>query len=55
VGCGEIKHTTYFDIVLHRKTVRGSIVGTRIDLAETLAFAAEGKAGKIQRRIVMQI
>lgn len=32
-----------FDIVLHRKTVRGSIVGTRMDLAECLAFAAEGK------------
>lgn len=32
-----------FDIVLNRKTVRGSIVGTRADLAECLAFAAEGK------------
>ncbi|GAB5467023.1 MAG: alcohol dehydrogenase AdhP [Rhodospirillales bacterium] len=32
-----------FDIVLNRKTVRGSIVGTRADLAESLAFAAEGK------------
>ena len=32
-----------FDIVLHRKTVRGSIVGTRMDLAECLAFAAQGK------------
>jgi alcohol dehydrogenase, propanol-preferring len=32
-----------FDIVLHRKTVRGSIVGTRMDLAECLSFAAEGK------------
>jgi alcohol dehydrogenase, propanol-preferring len=32
-----------FDMVLHRKTVRGSIVGTRMDLAECLAFAAEGK------------
>lgn len=32
-----------FDVVLNRKTVRGSIVGTRNDLAESLAFAAEGK------------
>lgn len=32
-----------FDMVLNRKTVRGSIVGTRMDLAECLAFAAEGK------------
>lgn len=32
-----------FDMVLSRKTVRGSIVGTRKDLAEALEFAAEGK------------
>ncbi len=32
-----------FDVVLTRKTVRGSIVGTRADLAEALHFAAEGK------------
>ena len=32
-----------FDMVLNRKTVRGSIVGTRLDLAECLAFAADGK------------
>ena len=32
-----------FDTVLSRKTIRGSIVGTRIDLAEALAFAGEGK------------
>lgn len=32
-----------FDVVLNRKTIRGSIVGTREDLAEALAFAAEGK------------
>jgi propanol-preferring alcohol dehydrogenase len=30
-------------VVLKRITVRGSIVGTRRDLAEALAFAAEGK------------
>jgi alcohol dehydrogenase, propanol-preferring len=32
-----------FDVVLKRLTIRGSIVGTRKDLAEALAFAAEGK------------
>jgi propanol-preferring alcohol dehydrogenase len=32
-----------FEIVLKRITVRGSIVGTRNDLREALAFAAEGK------------
>lgn len=32
-----------FDVVLNRKTVRGSIVGTRADLQEALAFAADGK------------
>jgi propanol-preferring alcohol dehydrogenase len=35
--------TPIFDVVLKRLTVRGSIVGTRMDLAEALAFAAEGK------------
>jgi propanol-preferring alcohol dehydrogenase len=32
-----------FDMVLNAKTVRGSIVGTRKDLQEALAFAADGK------------
>jgi propanol-preferring alcohol dehydrogenase len=32
-----------FDIVLQGLTVRGSIVGTRMDLKEALQFAAEGK------------
>jgi propanol-preferring alcohol dehydrogenase len=32
-----------FDVVLNAKTVRGSIVGTRKDLQEALAFAGEGK------------
>lgn len=32
-----------FDIVLGAKTVRGSIVGTRMDLQEALEFAGEGK------------
>lgn len=35
--------TPIFDVVLKRITIRGSIVGTRQDLAESLAFAAEGK------------
>lgn len=35
--------TPIFDIVLKRITVRGSIVGTRNDLAEAISFAAEGK------------
>lgn len=32
-----------FEVVLKRLTVRGSIVGTRKDLAEALQFAVEGK------------
>jgi len=32
-----------FDVVLSRKTIRGSIVGTRNDLQEALGFAANGK------------
>ena len=32
-----------FDVVLKRVTVRGSIVGTRRDLDEAIAFAADGK------------
>ena len=40
-----------FDVVLKRLTVRGSIVGTRKDLAEALQFAAEGKVqAAVQRR-----
>jgi len=32
-----------FDVVLNGYTIRGSIVGTRLDLEESLKFAAEGK------------
>jgi alcohol dehydrogenase, propanol-preferring len=32
-----------FDVVLNRYTIRGSIVGTRLDLEEALSFATEGK------------
>lgn len=35
--------TPIFDVVLKRITLRGSIVGSRKDLAEAVAFAAEGK------------
>jgi propanol-preferring alcohol dehydrogenase len=34
--------TPIFDVVLKRLTIRGSIVGTRNDLAEALDFAARG-------------
>lgn len=39
---GEFR-TPIFDVVLKRITIRGSIVGTRKDLVEAIAFAAEGK------------
>ena len=32
-----------FDVVLNRYTIRGSIVGSRLDLEEALTFAVEGK------------
>jgi propanol-preferring alcohol dehydrogenase len=35
--------TPIFDVVLKRITLRGSIVGTRKDLAEAIQFATEGK------------
>jgi propanol-preferring alcohol dehydrogenase len=35
--------TPIFDVVLKRITVRGSIVGTRRDLDEAVAFAVDGK------------
>jgi propanol-preferring alcohol dehydrogenase len=35
--------TPIFDVVLKRLTIRGSIVGTRLDLQEALQFAALGK------------
>lgn len=43
--------TPIFDVVLKRVTIRGSIVGTRNDLAESLEFAGEGKVrAHIHRR-----
>lgn len=35
--------TPIYDVVLKRLTIRGSIVGTRADMAEALEFAARGK------------
>ena len=35
--------TPIFDVVMKRTTIRGSIVGTRKDLAEAVQFALEGK------------
>jgi propanol-preferring alcohol dehydrogenase len=35
--------TPIFETVLKRLTIRGSIVGTRADLSEAIAFAADGK------------
>jgi len=35
--------TPLFDVVANCITIRGSFVGTRADMAEALAFAAEGK------------
>src|SRR5215469_1844906 len=36
-----------FDLVLNGYTIRGSIVGTRLDLEEALTFAADGKVKAI--------
>lgn len=36
-----------FDVVLNCITVRGSLVGTRKDMAEALAFAADGKVKSV--------
>jgi len=42
--------TPIFDVVLKRLTVRGSIVGTRRDLAEAIAFAEDGKVRAVFQR-----
>jgi propanol-preferring alcohol dehydrogenase len=48
--------TPIFDVVLKRITIRGSIVGTRKDLAEAIAFAAEGKVrAHIEKRSLADI
>lgn len=43
-----------FDVVLCRKTIRGSIVGTRSDLAECLRFAAEGKVKVTYKKAALE-
>lgn len=43
-----------FDLVLNRKTLRGSIVGTRSDLAESLSFAAEGKVAATYKTAALE-
>ena len=43
-----------FDTVLTRKTIRGSIVGTRLDLAECLQFAGDGKVKVHSRPSVLR-
>jgi alcohol dehydrogenase, propanol-preferring len=43
-----------FDVVLNRYTLRGSIVGTRMDLEEALAFAAEGKVKATIETLALQ-
>ncbi|CAH1674055.1 Alcohol dehydrogenase [Hyphomicrobiales bacterium] len=48
--------TPIFDVVLKRITVRGSIVGTRRDLDEAIAFAARGKVkAEIQKAPLEEI
>ena len=48
--------TPIFDVVLKRITLRGSIVGSREDLAEAIEFAAEGKVkAHIHRRRLEEI
>ncbi|WP_028245925.1 hypothetical protein [Pseudoclavibacter soli] len=45
-ACGECDGdfpVNIFDTVLRGVTLRGSIIGTRLDLAEALAFAVAGK------------
>jgi alcohol dehydrogenase, propanol-preferring len=46
--------TPIFDVVLKRLTIRGSIVGTRKDLAEALAFAAAGQVTPHIHRVPLQ-
>lgn len=46
--------TRILDVVLKRITIRGSIVGTRKDLAEALAFAAQKKVAAHIRRMTLE-
>jgi propanol-preferring alcohol dehydrogenase len=38
-----------FDMVMNAITVRGSIVGTRLDMIEALSFFAEGKVTSVTK------
>jgi propanol-preferring alcohol dehydrogenase len=42
-GSGSPSPLPLFDVVANCITVRGSFVGTRQDMAEALAFAADGR------------
>ncbi|MBB6303769.1 zinc-dependent alcohol dehydrogenase [Rhizobium leucaenae] len=46
--------TPIFDVVLKRITLRGSIVGTRQDLDEAIAFAADRKVKAVIRRAPLE-
>ncbi|MFJ6327562.1 MULTISPECIES: alcohol dehydrogenase AdhP [unclassified Rhizobium] len=46
--------TPIFDVVLKRITVRGSIVGTRRDLEEAIAFAADHKVKAAIQRVPLK-
>jgi alcohol dehydrogenase, propanol-preferring len=46
--------TPIFDVVLKRVTIRGSIVGTRKDLAEAVEFAAAGKVAATIQTVELQ-
>jgi propanol-preferring alcohol dehydrogenase len=43
-----------FDVVLNGYTIRGSIVGTRLDLEESLAFAGEGQVKATIERLPLE-
>lgn len=50
-GAADIIRTSIYVIVAGELTVRGSAVGTRLDLAEAIAFAARGQvAARIERQ-----
>jgi alcohol dehydrogenase, propanol-preferring len=46
--------TPIFDVVMNRITIRGSIVGGREDLAEAIAFAAEGKVRPAVEKVKLE-
>jgi len=46
--------TPIFDVVLNRITIRGSIVGTRLDMSEALQFVNEGKVSATIERAQLE-